>query len=143
MKVDIDEEYNEILNKLSKNDKFYEIKRFSIKTQRKNSSDSLERFNNNNKKRKKEKQNKKKITLIKYVECKEITSKNSKIKSIVNFDEDQANSIKSLAVEVKSNVAITIRFTKQKILMFANMFTSLKGFVYDTIDIFMYPVMLS
>ena len=46
--ADIDEEYNDALNKLSKNDQFYEIKR-SIETQRKNSLDSLESFNIKNK----------------------------------------------------------------------------------------------
>ena len=59
------------------------------------------------------------------------------MKSITDFDNDQVNSIKSLAIEVKSNVAITTRFMKGKMLMFAK--TSLKGFVYDMIDVFMYP----
>ena len=45
IKADIDDEYNNTLNKLSKNDQFYQIKRSSIETQRKNSLDSLESFN--------------------------------------------------------------------------------------------------
>ena len=120
IKADVDEEYNDTLNKLSKNGQFYEIKRSSIETQRKSSLDSPESFN------KKNKGNKRKRTIIDYVERKEIANKNNKIKSI-----------KSLAVEVKSNVAITTRFLKRKMLMFAE--TSLKGFVYDMIDVFMYP----
>ena len=131
IKADIDDEYNNTLNKLSKNDQFYEIKRSSIETQRKNSLDSLESFN------KKNKLNKRKRTIIDYVERKEVAYKNNKIKSIIDFEDDQANSIKSLAVEVKSNVAMTTRFMKGIMLMFAK--TSLKGFVYDMIDVFMYP----
>ena len=90
IKADIDDEYNNALNKLSKNDQFYEIKRSSIETQRKNSLDSLESFN------KKKKRNKRKRTIIDYVEHKEIAYKDNKIKSIIHLDDDQANSIKSL-----------------------------------------------
>ena len=90
IKADIDDEYNNALNKLSKNDQFYEIKRSSIETQRKNSLDSLESFN------KKNKRNKRKRTIIDYVEHKEIAYKDNKIKSIIDFDDDQANSVKSL-----------------------------------------------
>ena len=43
--ADIDEEYNDALNKLSKNDQFYEIKQSSIETQRNNSLYFLESFN--------------------------------------------------------------------------------------------------
>ena len=76
------------------------------------------------------------VSFIDYVERKEIAYQNNKIKSIIDFDDDQANRIKSLAVEVKSNVAITTRFMKGKMPMFPK--TSLKGFVYDMIDVFMY-----
>ena len=131
IKGDIDEEYNDAFNKLSKNDQFYEITWPSIETQRKNSLDSLESFN------KKNKRNKRKRTIIDYVERKEIAYKNNKIKCIIDFDDDQSKNIKSLALEVKLNVAITTRFMKGKILMFAK--ASLKGFVYDMIDVFMYP----
>ena len=98
IKGDIDEEYNDALNKLSKNDQFYEITWPSIETQRKNSLDSLESFN------KKNKRNKRKRTIIDCVERKEIAYQNNKIESIIDFDDDQANNIKSLALEVKLNV---------------------------------------
>ena len=42
VKADIDEEYNDTLNRLSKDDSFYDIKPSAIKTERKNSLDSLE-----------------------------------------------------------------------------------------------------
>ena len=66
-----------------------------------------------------------------------IAYKNNKIKSIIDFDEKQSNSIKSLAVEVKTIIAVTTRFMKGKILMLAK--TSLQNFVYDMINVFMYP----
>ena len=36
------------------------------------------------------------------------------MKSLIDFDDDQANSIKSLAIEVKSNVAITTTIQERK-----------------------------
>ena len=63
--------------------------------------------------------------------------KNNKIKSIIDFDEEHTNSIKSLAVERKSNVKLTTRFMKIKMLMFAK--TSFQSFIYDMIDIFCFP----
>ena len=130
-KADIDEEYNDTLNRLSKDDWFYGIKLSVIKTERKNSLDSLESFD------KKKQKSEKNRTLIDYLERKEVNYKNNEIKSIIDFDDSQARSIKSLAVEVKTNVTVTTRFMKGKMLMFAK--TSLHGFVYDMTDVFMYP----
>ena len=86
---------------------------------------------------KKQKSKKKKRTLIDYLERKEVAYKNNKIKSIIDFDDSQARSIKSLAIEVKKNVTVTTRFMKGKMLMFAK--TSLQEFVYGMIYVFMYP----
>ena len=77
IKGNIDEEYNDALTRLSKDNKFYNIKLASIETQRKNSLDSLESLN------KKNKRMKRKRTIIDYLERKEIAYKN---KSIIDFD---------------------------------------------------------
>ena len=87
IKGNIDEEYNDVLTRLSKDDKFYNIKLASIETQRKSSPDSLESFN------KKNKRMKRKRTIIDYLERKEIPYKNNKIKNIIDFDEEKSNSI--------------------------------------------------
>ena len=63
--------------------------------------------------------------------------KNNKIKSIIDFDEEHTNSMKSLVVEKKLNVKLTTRFMKGNTLMFAK--TSLESFVYDMIDVFCFP----
>ena len=87
IKGNIDEEYNDVLTRLSKDDKFYNMKLASIETQRKSSPDSLESLN------KKNKRMKRKRTIIDYLECKEIAYKSNKIKSIIDFDEEKSNSI--------------------------------------------------
>ena len=115
---------------MDKEDKFYNIKLSSIETERRSSLDSLESLNKKTKRMKKR-------TIIEYIKRKETTYKNHKIKSIIDFDEEQSDSIKSLAVEVKTKVAITTRFMKGKMLMFAK--TSLQSFNYDIIDVFMFP----
>ena len=63
--------------------------------------------------------------------------KNNEMKSLIDFDEANTNSIKLLAVEKKSNIKLTTRFMKGKMLMFAK--TLLQSFVYDMIDVFCFP----
>ena len=92
IQTDIEEKYNDSMTRLSKDDKSYEIKASAIKSERNGSLDSLESFD------KKNKRIKKKRTIINYTERKEIAYKNNKIKSIIDFNEEQTNSIKSLAV---------------------------------------------
>ena len=60
--------------------------------------------------------------------------KNNKIKILIDIVEANTNSIKSLVVEKKSNIKLTTRFMKGKMLMLAK--TSLQSFVYDMIDVF-------
>ena len=80
---------------------------------------------------------KRKGTIVDYMSRHEEAYKNDKIKSIIDFGEEHTNSIKSLAVERKSNIKLTTRFMKGKMLMFAK--ASLQSFVYDMIDIFSFP----
>ena len=58
------------------------------------------------------------------------------MKSIIDVDEKQSNSIKSLAAEVKTTVAVTTRFMKGKILMFAKTF--LQSLNYNMINVFVF-----
>ena len=93
IKSDIYKEYWKALKRLSKDDKFHNTKLSSTETQRKHSLHSSETLN------KKTKRTKKKRTIIDYIERKEGAYKNNKIKSIFYFDEEQSNSVKSLAIE--------------------------------------------
>ena len=69
IKADIDEEYNDALNRLSRDVGFYDIKLSAIKTEKK-CLDSLESFN------KKKQKSKKEETLVDHLERREITYKN-------------------------------------------------------------------
>ena len=63
--------------------------------------------------------------------------KNKKIKTMIDFDKREYNSIKCIAVNSSTMVDVSTRFCKGKMLMFAKI--SLKSFVYDIIDVFCFP----
>ena len=56
---------------------------------------------------------------------------------MIDFDENECNSIKSIIVKGDTNIDVSSRFIKGKMLMFAKL--SLKAFVYDMIDVFCFP----
>ena len=60
-----------------------------------------------------------------------------KTKTMIDFDKNECNSIKSIIVKTDTNIDVSSRFIKGKMLMFAKL--SLKSFVYDMIDVFCFP----
>ena len=113
IRAEVEENYNDSLMKLSKDDKFFRVKLTALKAERQQDLESVEAFE------KKNKEMKRKRTIVDYMSRHEEAYKNNKIKSIIDFDEENINSIKSLAIEKKSNVKLTTRFMKGKMLMFA------------------------
>ena len=63
--------------------------------------------------------------------------KNKKIKTMIDFDKNECNNIKSIIVKSDTNIDVTSRFIKGKMLMFAKL--SIKSFAYDMIDVFCFP----
>ena len=61
----------------------------------------------------------------------------TKIKTMIDFDESECNSIKSIVIKGNTTIDITFRFIKRKMLMFAKVL--IKSFVYDLIDVFCFP----
>ena len=59
-----------------------------------------------------------------------------RIKTMIDFEENNCSSIKSLVIKGSTNVKVSSRFIKGKML-FAKL--SLKSFVYDMIDVFCFP----
>ena len=62
---------------------------------------------------------------------------NQKVKSLIGLDEEYTCSIKSLSIEKSSKINLTTRFLNGKMSMFSKV--SIKSFVYDLIDVFMFP----
>ena len=78
---------------------------------------------------------KRKATLYDYVNRKNEALTNQRVKGLIDFNEEYSCSIKS--VEKISKISLTTRFLNEKMFMFSNV--SIKSFVYDLIDIFMFP----
>ena len=131
IKEDIEQTYLDKLNKIKQDDPYYEAKKIAIDDERLCDLDALETFTA------KKKRNKRENNLVEYDNYKEAIASNNKIKSVIEFDNEQPISIRSLAIETKNTVKITTRFTKGTMLMFAK--TSIKSFSYDVTDVFMFP----
>ena len=65
------------------------------------------------------------------------TLKNKKIKTMIEFDKSECNSIKSILIKGNDTVNVPSCFIKGKMLMFAKL--SLKSFIYDMIEDFCFP----
>ena len=82
--------------------------------------------------------NKKRKTLHDYDTRKDAALSNQRIKSLIDFEYDEYSaSIKFVAIEKSSKINLTTRFLNGKMLMFSQV--SVKSFVYDLIDVFIFP----
>ena len=129
LKQQIEENCNNKLMKLDKEDRFYEIELETLKTERLSSIEAAEKVDHNKRK------TKRKISLIDYSERKKEALTNQKIKSLIDFDDQYSASIKSIAIQKESKIHLTTRFLNGKMLMFSKV--SIKSFVYDLIDVLM------
>ena len=87
--------------------------------------------------KKKLNKNKRRKTLLDYNARKNDALINQKVKSFIDFDDQHSASLESIAIEKTAKINLTTRFSNGKILMFSKV--SVKSFVYDIIDVFMFP----
>ena len=127
---EIEEKYNDDMIKVSKEYKLYKIKKSAVDTEKAQALESLKEFD------KKSKRQKKKTTLYHYLDRQEEAYKDNKLKCLIDFDEDVGR-VKSLAVKKETKINLTTCFLNGKMLMFCK--RSIQSFVYDLIDVFMYP----
>ena len=125
------DKFNQQSHKLNTSDPFYEIKFSTIKQQL---NEGLEAAKSLEAKRKKQKR---KLTLVDYTDRMSEANQKTNVKSMTEFDQEQSNSIKAVMVKQNPNIKITTRFISGKMLMFAKI--SIKSFVYDISDVFMFP----
>ena len=127
---EIEEKYNDDMIKVSKEYKLYKIKKSAADTEKAQALESLKEFD------KKSKRQKKKTTLYHYLDRQEEAYKDNKLKCLIDFDEGVGR-VKSLAVKKETKINLTTCFLNGKMLMFCK--RSIQSFVYDLIDVFMYP----
>ena len=126
---DIQERYNNERQLIKEDDKFYAAKVRSLR--RHAETEALENF------KRKEKKHHQKTGLYSFADRLDVANKNDKVKSIIDFSDQDTATIKAVAVKKNDKIKITTRFMKGKMLMFSKV--SLKSFVYDIIDIFCFP----
>ena len=127
----VENKYNEKFHKLDKNDPFYEVKLSSIKTERKQGLESAQKL------QEKKKRTKRKTTMTDYFDRIETANRKTNVKSVIDFGAEQSNSVKAMISKQNCNIKATTRFLSGKMLMFAKV--SIKSFVCDMIDAFMFP----
>ena len=87
------------------------------------------------------KKRKRKIQLLRPVDTIENKIKNCedirKTKMIIEFNEHESSSVKSIAIKSETNIKCASRFMSGKLLMFAKL--SLKSFIYALIELLHFP----
>ena len=131
MKQHVEEKFNDKLAKHNKEDQFYNIKFQIIKDERLADLEAAKKIDGNKKK------NRKRVKLVDFSEREKEALTNQKIKNLIDFDEQYSASIKSLSIQKNTKIDLTTRFLNGKMLMFNKV--AIKNFVYDIIDVFMFP----
>ena len=127
----INQDFDQELSEIKDNDPFRDIKINEITNRKEINLDALECL------KKKEKRGKKRKLKDDYSDRKNSIIHDKKIKTMIDFEENNSASIKSLAIKKPTTVKVSSRFIKGKMLMFAKL--SIKSFVYDLIDVFCFP----
>ena len=128
---EITEKFNNERQKIKESDPFFAARIRSLENRRNPELEVVERF------KQQEKKSHKKTGLSPFSDRMENAVKDHKVKSIINFCDQDTASIKVLGVKTIDKLKITTRFMKGKMLMFSK--TSIRSFVYDLIDIFCFP----
>ena len=127
----IEKEYTDELFKIKDDDPFKDLRLTHLENEKLKQLDGVECFKRQERKRKK------RIKKDDFDLRTEKLLQDRRVKTMIDFEYNASNSIKSLAIKKNTNVKVTSRFIKGKMLMFAKL--SIKSFVYDMIDVFCFP----
>ena len=127
----VNEKSMQQFHKLDATGPFHEIKLSSLKLEQKEGLEAAKKLNE------KRKNMKRKVTVTDYFDRMNEVNKKTNVKSFIEFDQEHSNSIKAVLVKQNPNIKPTTRFISGKMLMFAKV--SIKSFVCNIIDVFMFP----
>ena len=127
----VNQKFTEKFHKLDTNDPFYQIKLSSLKQEQQEGLEAAKKLNE------KRKNMKRKVTITDYFDRMKEANEKTNVKSLIEFDQEHSNSIKAVIVKQNQNIKPTTIFVSGKMLMFAKV--SIKSFVCDIIDVFMFP----
>ena len=127
----INQDFNQEMSEIKDNDPFKNIRITELQNRRAENFDALELL------KKKGKRMKKRKVKDDFQDRKISFLEDRRIKTMIDFEENNCSSIKSPVVKGSTNVKVSSRFIKGKMLMFAKL--SIKSFIYDMIDVFCFP----
>ena len=127
----VNEKFMQQFHKLDANDPFYQIKLSSLKQEQQEGLEAAKKLNE------KRKNMKRKVTVTGYFDRMNEANEKTNVKSLIEFAQEHSNSIKAVMVKQNQNIKPTTRFLSGKMLMFPKV--SIKSFVCDIIDVFMFP----
>ena len=128
---EVTQNFNDERQKITESDPFFNVKTRSLENRRKAQQEAVDKL------KQVEKKCHKKQHVTPYSERMNVANKNKKIKTIIDFSDQECASIKSIGIKTNDKVKTTIRFIKGKMLMFSK--TSVRSFVCDLIDCFSFP----
>ena len=127
----VNEKFMQQFHKLDATDPFYEIKLSSLKQEQKEDLEAAKKLHE------KRKNMKRKPTVTDYFDRMNEVNEKANVKSLIEFDQEHSDSIKAVIIKQNPNIKPTTRLISGKMLMFAKV--SIKSFVCDIIDVFMFP----
>ena len=127
----VNDKYMEKFHNLNKHDPYYEIKLSSIKQEQQEGLEAAKKLCE------KRRNQKRKLTITDYYDRMNEANEKKNVTSLIEFNQQNSNSIKAVIVKKNQNIKPTTRFLSGKMLMFAKV--SIKFFVCDIIDVFMFP----
>ena len=129
----VEREYQKRKERYDKDDEFYEFFMEDLELKRAEDLESISAFQN--KKRKRTYVNSKKVysTEKKITECQDMR----KNKMVIEFNDFESSSVKTIAVKSNTNIKYTTRFMSGKLLMFAKL--SLKSFIFLLVELSAFP----
>ena len=130
-KNSVESKSNDKLHKLDINDPFYQIKFNALNHERLAGLEAAKNFDE------KKKKQKRRLRFVDYSEKINDANKNTSVKSLIDFDNEYSPSIKAVAIKQNTNIKVSTRFLSGKMLMLTKV--SIKSFVYDLVDVFMFP----
>ena len=131
LEQNINQEFDQAVSLIKENDPYKDIRLTELKNKKEEDMDALECL------KKKEKKSKKRKVKDDFDDRKTSLFADRKVKTMIDFEECNSSSIKSLIIKGSPNIKVSSRFIKGKMLMFAKL--SIKSFVYDMIDVFCFP----
>ena len=133
LREQVNREYEKDKEKYSKSDEFYSFFIEELEQKREGDLEAITALEN--KKRKRTYVNTKKVDSIekKISECQDMR----KNKTIIEFNDSESSSVKTIAVKSNTSIKCTTRFMSGKLLMFAKL--SLKSFIYSLFELLAFP----